>query len=156
MRFMRLILPTVIVIVFLGFLKKGLSLPKGYNTVPIQDISSETTATTLTHAQSLSEAQAIQYQLLVQKLRCVVCYNQNLAESQAPTAMDIKQLLRERIAAGQSESDIISFMTARYGEFIIYDPPYHLGTALLWGGPLLLLAIAVWVLQRQFSGSKST
>jgi cytochrome c-type biogenesis protein CcmH len=149
MRLMRLVLPTVMVVVLLGFFEKGLLLKKGY-TMASENILNEIMPISA-NAQPLNEAQAIQYQLLIQKLRCVVCYNQNLAESQAPMAMGIKQLLREKIAAGVSESDIISFMTARYGEFVIYDPPYHLGTTLLWGGPLFLLAMAAWVLQRQFS-----
>jgi cytochrome c-type biogenesis protein CcmH/NrfF len=151
---MRLVLPVVMVMVLLVFFYKGLSLKKGY-AMPLENIPIEITPL-LGSTQRLNEAQAIQYQILVQKLRCVTCYNQNLAESQAPMAMDIKQLLREKIALGISESDIISFMTARYGEFVIYDPPCHLGTLLLWGGPLLLLAIAIWILQKQFSSGKTS
>jgi cytochrome c-type biogenesis protein CcmH/NrfF len=143
LRLIYIILPTVIVIVLCGFLEKGLSLQKGY-VAPFDELQSES------FEASLNEAQTIQYQRLVQKLRCVVCYNQSLSESQAPMAMDIKAGLKRKIAAGESESEILSFMTARYGEFIVYDPPYRLSTALLWGGPLLLLTGLVWVLHRQF------
>jgi cytochrome c-type biogenesis protein CcmH/NrfF len=148
MPILRLTLPTVFVIILLCLFKKGLSLEKGY-TMPLKtEILSETSITP--QVKTLNEKQMIQYQLLIQKLRCVVCYNQNLAESQAPMAMDIKQRLQEKIAMGQSESDIIAFMIQNYGDFILYDPPYHLGTALLWGGPLLLLTMAIWILKRTF------
>ncbi|MDR2016892.1 MAG: cytochrome c-type biogenesis protein CcmH [Burkholderiales bacterium] len=76
---------------------------------------------------------------LAAKLRCLVCQNQSIAESDAELAVDLRQQVREQIAAGKSDRQIISFMTERYGDFVLYEPPMKLTTLLLWVGPLLLL-----------------
>lgn len=85
---------------------------------------------------------------LASQLRCLVCQNQSIAESNAELAQDLRRQVREQIAAGRSDAEIIEFMTARYGDFVLYRPPLKATTALLWGGPALLLAIGVLVLVR--------
>ncbi len=92
---------------------------------------------------------ARRYQALVSELRCLVCQNQNLADSNAPLAADLRQITYDMIREGKSDAEIIEFMVARYGEFVLYRPPLRPTTAVLWGGPFLLLALGLWLLLRQ-------
>ena len=84
--------------------------------------------------------------VLAAELRCLVCQNQTIAESHAPLAVDLKAQVREQLAAGRSEDEVLRYMTARYGDFVLYKPPLKGSTALLWGGPALLLAGALGAL----------
>lgn len=77
---------------------------------------------------------------LAKQLRCLVCQNETIADSRADLAVDLRNKLREQIAAGKTDPEIISFMTARYGDFVLYRPPLKATTVLLWAGPFLLLA----------------
>ena len=77
---------------------------------------------------------------LAVELRCLVCQNQTIADSNAELAVDLRNQIREKMKQGASEADIVNFMTARYGDFVLYRPPFKATTALLWLGPLLLLA----------------
>ena len=86
---------------------------------------------------------------LANELRCLVCQNQSIAESNAELAVDLRRQIREQIADGRSDREIVDFMVARYGDFVLYRPPWKLTTLLLWLGPLLLLAAGCWVLVRQ-------
>ena len=76
---------------------------------------------------------------LEEQLRCLVCQNQTIAESNAELAADLRRQVREQIAAGKSDDEIVDFMTSRYGDFVLYKPPLKATTVLLWGGPVLLL-----------------
>lgn len=76
---------------------------------------------------------------LTEQLRCLVCQNQSIAESQADLATDLKRQVREMLAAGKSDQEIRDFMVERYGDFVLYDPPMKTQTLLLWLGPLLLM-----------------
>lgn len=76
---------------------------------------------------------------LAHKLRCLVCQNQSIAESNAPLAVDLRNQVREQLAAGNSKGEVIDYLVARYGDFVLYEPPFKATTALLWSGPLLLL-----------------
>jgi cytochrome c-type biogenesis protein CcmH len=76
---------------------------------------------------------------LATELRCLVCQNQTLADSHAPLAIDLRNQIREQMRQGASESDIVKYMVARYGDFVLYRPPLKATTILLWAGPLLLL-----------------
>ncbi len=78
-------------------------------------------------------------QALFQDLRCLVCQNQSIADSNAPLADDLRTLVRERIAAGDDEPAIKAFLVARYGEFILLKPPLNAHTWLLWAAPVLAL-----------------
>jgi len=90
--------------------------------------------------------QAARYQHLTEELRCLVCQNQNLADSHADLAQDLRNEVYRMITSGQTDRQIIDFMVARYGEFVLYRPPVSPLTWLLWFGPFLLLAGAggVW------------
>ena len=80
------------------------------------------------------------------KLRCLVCQNQSIAESDADLAQDLRQQVREQLLAGKTEAQIKDFMVARYGDFVLYEPPLKGTTILLWGAPLvLLLSGLVWL-----------
>lgn len=79
---------------------------------------------------------------LSQELRCVVCQNQSIDDSNAPLARDLRVLLRERLSAGDSDREAVDFIVARYGNFVLLKPPVQWNTLLLWIGPLLVLLIA--------------
>lgn len=83
---------------------------------------------------------------LAEELRCLVCQNQTIADSNAGLAIDLKNQVREKLAAGMSEREIIDYMVARYGDFVLYRPPVKTVTVLLWFGPPLLLALGLWIL----------
>ena len=85
---------------------------------------------------------------LAAELRCVVCRNQSLADSQAPLAQDMKQQVREQLAAGRTEPQVVDFMVQRYGDFVRYRPALQPRTWLLWLGPLLGLLVGAGVLAR--------
>jgi len=80
------------------------------------------------------------------ELRCLVCQNQTIADSNAPLAQDLRQQVREMIRRGDSDRQIVDYMTARYGDFVLYRPPLKGSTALLWFGPAALLVGGIGVL----------
>lgn len=80
---------------------------------------------------------------IASQLRCPVCQNQTIAESDADLAKDLRGQIREQLQRGQSESDVVAYMTARYGDFVLWRPPFKSTTLLLWLGPLLLVAVAL-------------
>ncbi|MCB5189153.1 cytochrome c-type biogenesis protein CcmH [Methylobacillus arboreus] len=79
---------------------------------------------------------------LAEELRCVVCQNQTLADSDAPLAGDLRNQIREMAAQNMSDQEIVQYLVARYGDFVLYRPPFKATTALLWLGPFVLLFIA--------------
>ena len=83
---------------------------------------------------------------LSEKLRCLVCQNQSLADSNAELATDLRKQLREQVAAGRSDDEIMDYLVQRYGDFVLYEPPFKATTALLWIGPFVLLFAAAGVL----------
>lgn len=78
---------------------------------------------------------------LAVELRCLVCQNQTLADSNAPLAEDLRREVREMIAKNMSDQEIVDFLVARYGDFVLYRPPLNTTTTLLWLGPFLLLVV---------------
>jgi cytochrome c-type biogenesis protein CcmH len=93
---------------------------------------------------------------LSRELRCMVCQNQSIDDSEAPLARDLRLLVRERIAAGDSNSQVIDFLVARYGEFVLLKPRFERHTLLLWLLPPLALAgggLALWMFGRRRSRS---
>lgn len=74
-----------------------------------------------------------------EELRCLVCQNQTIADSNAELAIDLRNQVREKLEQGKSEKDIVNYMVQRYGDFILYRPPLKITTWLLWFGPFLLL-----------------
>jgi cytochrome c-type biogenesis protein CcmH len=85
-----------------------------------------------------------------QELRCVVCQNQSIDDSNAPLAHDLRVIVRERLSAGDSDQAVLAFVVARYGEFVLLRPRLEPQTLLLWLAPLLLLAGAALALLRYF------
>jgi len=92
-------------------------------------------------AQAPPDAEA-RYRALIAELRCLVCQNQSIAESNAPLAGDLREQVRAQIAAGRSDEEIIEFVTARYGDFVRYRPAFKGKTLLLWLGPFGVLLLA--------------
>lgn len=86
------------------------------------------------------------YLALIEELRCVKCQNQNLKDSAAPIAADLRDEIYKMIEAGQDDATIVRFLVDRYGDFVLYRPPLKSSTWLLWFGPFVLLAGAVIVL----------
>src|SRR6266850_159998 len=98
---------------------------------------------------------------LAAELRCLVCQNQSLAESNAGLAVDLRNQIREQLARGASEREVADFMVARYGDFVLYRPSLKASTFFLWFGPFVLLIAGIYVLirgsrrQRTLSGQLS-
>jgi len=94
-----------------------------------------------------AEAQA---RALMGELRCVVCQGQSIADSDADMAADMRALVRQRIAKGESPAAIRRWLIERYGDYVSYDPPLSGATALLWATPLLLLVAGAWIARGSF------
>ena len=83
-------------------------------------------------------------------LRCLVCQNQSIDDSDAPLARDLRILVRERLTAGDSDDAVIQYIVARYGEFVLLKPPMKRSTLLLWLTPLLILAASLWAVAASY------
>jgi cytochrome c-type biogenesis protein CcmH len=83
------------------------------------------------------------YESLTSELRCLVCQNQTIADSNADLAADLRRQVYEMLQKGQSKEDVVKFMTERYGDFVLYKPPFKSKTVLLWFGPVLFFLIGV-------------
>lgn len=94
---------------------------------------------------SLTPEQSARYEALLEELRCMVCQNQNLAESNAPLAEDLRREVRAQVARGKSDAEVKSYLTQRYGDYVLYRPPFKRSTWLLWLGPAGLLALALFI-----------
>ncbi|AMG75002.1 cytochrome c-type biogenesis protein [Sphingopyxis granuli] len=97
------------------------------------------------YQQLADPAQEAQAKALMETLRCLVCQGQSIADSDAPLAGDMRHEVRSKIAAGESPDAIRTWLIARYGNWVSYDPPFDAATALLWLGPLLFLALGGWL-----------
>lgn len=97
-------------------------------------------------------AEEERFQAITRELRCLVCQNQNIADSNAQLARDLRNETFEMMRAGKSDDEIKSFMTERYGDFVLYRPPMKRSTWLLWFGPFLVLlggGLLLWRLMRR-------
>ncbi len=83
------------------------------------------------------------YQHLLEELRCVVCQNQSLADSNAELAQDLRNEVRTMLEQGKTDPEITTFLVSRYGDFVLYRPPFKSSTWLLWAGPAIMLALAL-------------
>jgi len=83
---------------------------------------------------------------LAEKLRCLVCQNESMASSHAELAEDLRREVREQMQKGMSDTEIIDYLVSRYGDFVLYEPPFKSYTLLLWFGPFALLLIGIGVL----------
>lgn len=84
------------------------------------------------------------------ELRCLVCRNQSIEDSEADLAHDLRVLVRQRIASGDSNRQVVAYLRSRYGDYVLLDPPFEFGTALLWTGPALILLLGGLALLRFF------
>ncbi|MEH6503507.1 MAG: cytochrome c-type biogenesis protein [Cycloclasticus sp.] len=103
------------------------------------------------------------YLELVDELRCLVCQNQNLAASNSGLAKDLRRQAFQMVSAGQTKEQITQYMTERYGDFVLYEPPFKKVTLVLWIGPFVIFIIAAWALfssiknsQKLLNSKKST
>lgn len=94
-------------------------------------------------AQELSAEHEARYRTLIHELRCLVCQNQTVADSNADLAKDLRDQVRSQILAGRDDTQIRRYLTDRYGDFVLYKPPLSPRTLLLWLGPFLLLLLAL-------------
>ncbi len=101
-------------------------------------------------AKPLAEDPVLEARLkaMSQELRCLVCQNQTLSDSNAPLAEDLRREIRTQMREGKTDQEVIDYLVARYGDFVRYRPPVNNSTALLWFGPFFLLIIGGFVLYR--------
>ena len=90
-----------------------------------------------------SELNKTRYQSLVEELRCPKCQNQNLADSGSGIAVDLRELVYQMIEQGKTDQEIVDYMVARYGSFVLYRPQHSTATFLLWYGPFILLGVGL-------------
>ena len=95
-----------------------------------------------------SPEQEDRYNKLIAELRCLVCQNQNLADSNADLARDLRAKTYSLLQEGRSDQEVVDYMVQRYGDFVLYRPPLQSNTLVLWVGPFVILALGFWVLMR--------
>jgi len=88
------------------------------------------------------------YEALIREVRCLVCQNESIADSNAPLAADLRREVRSQMRAGADDAEILEFLIERYGDFVVYRPPLRPRTLLLWAAPLLLLVIGGFIFVR--------
>lgn len=88
------------------------------------------------------------YRALIREIRCPKCLNESIAESDAPVAADLRREVRRLIGEGASDAEVKTFLSSRYGEFVLYRPPLSPTTLVLWAGPFALLAVGTFVFWR--------
>lgn len=94
-----------------------------------------------------SQEQQDRFDQLTKELRCLVCQNQNLADSDAQLAHDLRREVHELVLSGKTNAEVKQFLVDRYGDFVLYRPPVQTNTYLLWIAPLILLLIGAWILR---------
>jgi len=107
-------------------------------------------------APSVSDNPALEKRVLEvsNELRCLVCQNQTIADSNADLAVDLKNQVRQQLSEGRSKQEILKYMTERYGDFVLYKPPFNAATLMLWVGPFLLMLLGLILLVRQIKQRK--
>lgn len=115
-----------------------------------------TSAYTLEEFTFDSPQQQAEFRELIGKLRCLVCQNESLAGSQAELAQDLRNEVYKMMRSGQSQDEILDFLIARYGDFVLYDPPLKPSTYVLWFGPFVLIGIGAVFMLRALLRKKAT
>ena len=101
-------------------------------------------------------AQGAAFREMIEEIRCLVCQNESLAGSQAELAQDLREEIYRMFREGKSRDEIVDFLVARYGDFVLYDPPLKPSTYVLWFGPFLLIAIGSFFLLRTLVRKKQS
>lgn len=101
-------------------------------------------------------SEELHFKKLIEEIRCLVCQNQSLADSDAELAHDLRAEVYDMVQDGKSDAEIIDFLVARYGDFVLYNPPVKPATYLIWFGPFVLLLIAGILLWRAVRRQKNT
>lgn len=112
--------------------------------------TAQTPNAALAHTQLRDAAQEKQARALMETLRCLVCQSQSIADSDADMAGEMRALVRQRIAAGETPAQVRDWLIQRYGDYVSYDPPLGRATVALWLAPLVLLALGVWLARGSF------
>ncbi|MGB7757617.1 MAG: cytochrome c-type biogenesis protein [Salinisphaera sp.] len=99
--------------------------------------------TSVAAATDLSGPQRARYQQLTADLRCLICQNRSIADSDAPLAKDLRHIVAQQIAQGRTDAQIKQYLVDRYGQWVLYDPPFEFATWLLWLGPFALLLVGL-------------
>ena len=102
-----------------------------------------------------SSQQEQDYHALTQALRCPQCQNNNIADSNATIAVDMREKVFELLQEGQSKQDVVNYMVARYGHFVTYDPPLMVSTIILWIAPILLIFLGIFILFKRVEKKRS-
>jgi len=103
----------------------------------------------LTHAGAPADSPEIErVRTLTEQLRCLVCQNQTIADSNAGLAIDLREQVVKQVRAGRSDTEIKQYMVERYGDFVLYDPPFSTTNSVLWVGPFVLLALGLLLVWR--------
>jgi cytochrome c-type biogenesis protein CcmH len=100
------------------------------------------------NGQLLDQGLQARFERITQELRCLVCQNESIADSNADLAVDLRQQVREMLVAGKSNAAIFDFMTNRYGEFVRFSPPLEPKTLLIWGAPFVMLLLGGGIVYR--------
>lgn len=100
------------------------------------------------YGQLADPALQARYEHITLQLRCLVCQNESIADSNVELAADLRRQVREMLLAGRSDDDILKFMTDRYGEFVRFSPPLEPKTLLIWGAPFIMLVVGVLIVVR--------
>jgi cytochrome c-type biogenesis protein CcmH len=100
------------------------------------------------NGQLLDQGLEARFERITQELRCLVCQNESIADSNADLAVDLRQQVREMLVAGKSNDAIFDFMTNRYGEFVRFSPPLEPKTLLIWGAPFVMLLLGGGIIYR--------
>jgi cytochrome c-type biogenesis protein CcmH len=117
-------------------------MPKSKNFIIYSQASAQPEASQNTNSVIFDEER---YQKLINELRCLVCQNQTVADSNAGLAVDLRNKVAEQISAGKSDDEILSYMEERYGEFVLYNPQMTIDNLGLWIGPFVVIVIAILI-----------
>ncbi len=113
-------------------------------------------AATLAEYKFEDPAKSEDFRAIIEEMRCLVCQNESLAGSNAELAVDLRNEIYDMMQAGQTKDDVIQFMVARYGDFVLYNPPMKPSTYPLWFGPLILFLIGAILLLRTLNRKKQS
>ena len=91
-------------------------------------------------------AQEARAREIFRDVRCLVCQNESIDDSEAPLAQDLRRIVREQVRAGRSETEVKAFLTERYGEFVLLQPSFAPGNLALWAGPFVVVLLGLWLL----------